>query len=159
MGNHKQAIEMAEISTILSSKASPSNYSAFSGFACPAYVYLSLWESGYEVPDMGKLAWNACKLMRKYARVFPIGDPRAKLYEGWHHWLSGEHSKSRIAWNDSLASAKDLRMQYDEGLACFEIGRHLPPSDDLRKKYIMQGVAIFTRIGAKYDLARAEELL
>jgi class 3 adenylate cyclase/tetratricopeptide (TPR) repeat protein len=159
MGNYKQAIEMAEKSTIFSSKAAPSNYSAFSGYSCPACVYLSLWELGDEGSDMGSLAWNACKLMRKYARVFPIGEPRARLYEGWHHWLSGKQSKAHKAWNDSLASAKNLRMQHDEGLAYFEIGRHLPHNDGLRNKYISQGFTIFNRIGAEYDLTRAKELL
>jgi hypothetical protein len=150
---------MAEKTIMLSSNTAPTNYSAFSGYAGPACVYLSLWESGNQLHDIRKLTWNACKLLRKYARVFPIGEPRAWLYEGWHHWLSGKHSKAQKAWKNSLASAKNLGMRYDEGLAYLEIGRHLPPGDTTRQDYITRGVNIFTQIGAMHDLERAKDLL
>jgi hypothetical protein len=50
-------------------------------------------------------------------------------------------------------------MQYDEGLASLEIGRHLPPEDNTRKDFITRGAAIFSQIGAEYDLERAKDLL
>lgn len=159
LGNIKPALEMAEKSIELSTNATPSNYSAFSGYAGPALVYLSLFETAQESSDYRKDAWKACKLLRKYARVFPIGESRAWLYAGWYHWLTGNHSKAHKAWKSSLASARRLSMLYDEGLVYLELGRHSLPEDRMRNEYISKGIDIFTKVGALHDLERSKDLI
>jgi len=120
---------------------------------------LSLWEAGHTLPAIDKLAWNACKNLRKYVRVFPIGEPRALLYEGLHQWLSGKQDKALQTWEKSLAVAEKLNMRYDIGLAHLEIGRHLPLEESNRRKHLDAATDLFTDIGAGYDLTRAEAAL
>ena len=150
------ALEMAEKSLELTAKGTPSNYSSFTAFAGPATVYLTLWEEGYQLGEIEKLALKANKSLNKYAGIFPIGKPRALLYEGLYDWLSGKHDRAVTKWDKSLASAIELEMIYDQGLAYLEIGRHLPPDNPDRQVYLTKASGIFTDIGAAYDLLRCE---
>lgn len=161
MRRFETELAIAEVERLLdlSAKATPSNYSAHTGYIAPAYTYLSLWESGQILPAIDKLAWNACKNLRKYVRVFPIGEPRALLYEGLHHWLSGKQDKAYQTWEKSLAVAEELNMRYDKGLAHLEIGRHLPLEDSNRRKHLDSAIDLFADMGAEYDLTRAEAAL
>jgi predicted ATPase/class 3 adenylate cyclase len=153
------ALEMVEKATLLTQSLLPSNFSSFSGYTGPACVYLTLWEAGYSLPNVRKLAWRACKMLRKYARVFPIGEPRAFLYEGWYHWLLGKRARAQNYWKRGLTRAVELGMHYDQGLIHYQIGRHLPFGDHNRKIQLNQAVEIFTQIGAKFDLEQSEATL
>ena len=104
-------------------------------------------------------AQKACRSLRRYARRYPIGRPRAWLYQGWYDWLSGKARKARKAWRKSLAEAQASAMPYEEGLAHYEIGRHLPAGDPARQEHLSCAVEIFTRLGAAYNLTRANEVL
>jgi hypothetical protein len=53
-----------------------------------------------------------------------------------------------------LAAAQKLAMPYDEALAHFEIGRHA--SGDERRDHLDRAADIFKRLGAEYDLQRAQ---
>ena len=50
-------------------------------------------------------------------------------------------------------------MRYDQGLAHFEIGRHLPGDDHARQENLKQAADIFKQTGAGYDLDRTQKLL
>jgi predicted ATPase/class 3 adenylate cyclase len=155
----QKALDNSEHAIRLCEKATPSNFSSFSGFAGPACVYLSLWERGYNLPDVEKSAAKAIKILKKFGRVFPIGQPRAHLYRGWQLWLAGKHNKAYKAWQESLSSGENLKMKYEQGLAHFEIGRHLPEDSQDRKSHLAHAQEIFTKLGASFDLARINELL
>jgi tetratricopeptide (TPR) repeat protein len=155
----QSALEMAEKSLELTTKGTPSNYSSYTAYFGPAYVYLTLWEEDYQLQDIEKLAHKANKSMKKYAGIFPIGEPRALLYEGWYDWLSGKHDRAVTKWDKSLASAIKLEMVYDQGLAYLEIGRHLPESNPDRYVYLTKASEIFKDIGAAYDLLRSESAM
>jgi predicted ATPase/class 3 adenylate cyclase len=155
----EQALEMAEQSTRLCEKTMPSNFSYISGYVGPVSVYLSLWETGHMLPNIEKKAWKACKLLKKYANVFPIGQPRAWLYQGWYDWLSGKHTKAQKAWNKSLIYAEKLGMCYEQGLAYLEIGRHLPMGEPDRQEDLRKAVEIFSQQRADYDLKRSQQAL
>ena len=158
-GKYQQALDKAEQALALSANATPSNYSSYTGYTGPAYVYLSMLEDGQALKNGDKGAAKALKTLRKFARVFPIGEPRRWLYEGWNRWLSGKHSSAQKAWDRSLASAVELDMRYDQGLAHFEIGRHLPGGDQARQENLKQAADIFKQTGAGYDLDRTQKLL
>jgi hypothetical protein len=104
-------------------------------------------------------ARRACKALFSYARVFPIGRPRAYLWQGLFEWLSGRPTQAHQLWRKSLAAAERLDMPYAQGLAHFEIGRHLPPDDPNRSKHLTQACRLFIQLGAAYDLQRAQEAL
>jgi len=50
-------------------------------------------------------------------------------------------------------------MPYEQGLAHYEIGRHLPFDDPARQDHLSQARVVFTRLEANYDLRRAQQEL
>ena len=143
----------------LSAKSTPSNYSSFVGYSAPASVYLQLWEDGYQLDGLDRLSWKACRSFRKFVRVFPIGQPRALLLEGLHHWLSGKQSRAHQNWQESLELSREMAMQYDEGLALYQIGRHLQENDPLRQEVLIKAAEIFQGSGTAFDLEQTEATL
>lgn len=132
------------------------------GYIGVADVYLALWETqaaGSIEAQLPGLARQACKNLHSFARIFPIGKPGAFLYQGLYDWLSGKPKKAHKAWQKSLGHARALEMPFDEGLAHYEIARHLPPDDAARQAHLEQATTIFTELGTGYDLERAKGLL
>jgi hypothetical protein len=127
-------------------------------------VYLTLWEKARadgnqaEARTLKAATRKACKALRQYAVQgrYPIGRPRAWLYRGWFEWLSGRTGRARRLWRKSLAYAQDVDMAYEEGLAHYEIGRHLRGSDPAWQEDMAKAAEIFTRLGAAYDLERVK---
>ena len=97
--------------------------------------------------------------MRSYARVFPIGRPRAYLCRGTFEWLSGRPYLARRLWTNSLDAAKRLDMPHAEGLAHYTIGRYLSLEDPKRAEHLIQAREIFARLEAAFDLQQTEEAL
>jgi hypothetical protein len=50
-------------------------------------------------------------------------------------------------------------MPYEQGLAYYEIGRHLPSSHPQQRAYLRQALVLFARVGALSALARTQEVL
>ncbi len=50
-------------------------------------------------------------------------------------------------------------MPYEQGLAHYEIGRHLAVDDPIRREQLTQACEIFARLEATYDLERAQAAL
>ncbi|MCI0527435.1 MAG: hypothetical protein L0Y56_08320, partial [Nitrospira sp.] len=105
------------------------------------------------------LAGRACKALHRYARIFPIGRPRAWLWQGLYDWLAGRPSKAFKTWKKSLATAEQLVMPYEQGLTHYEIGRHLESDDPARGVHLNRAYEIFIKLGAAYDLARTQAAL
>lgn len=146
----------------LAQLSSPNSYYLIEGYAGVAEVYLTLWQtSSNQVPaEVEKLALSAClacKALRKFARVFPIGQPRSWLWQGLYHWLAGHPVRARTAWRKSLAAAERLAMPYEQGLAYYQLGRHATGKD--RPKYLKKACDIFTQLGAVDNLAKTEACL
>jgi class 3 adenylate cyclase/tetratricopeptide (TPR) repeat protein len=78
---------------------------------------------------------------------------------GLSAWCAGDVRHARRHWRASLASAQRLSMPYEEGLAGYELGRHLPVRDPGRRRYLERACALFEQTGAVRDLARARALL
>ena len=170
-GDHLLARQVVDTGVRLIGHTRPITSTTFDGYVAVPLVYLALWEASRDpslaprstvdrsATELAEQAKKACKTLHRYARVFPIGRPRAWLYQGWHDWLSGKARKARRAWRKSLAEAERLAMPYEEGLAHYEIGRHLPAGDAARQEHLGRAVEIFTRLRTAYDLAQANEAL
>jgi tetratricopeptide (TPR) repeat protein len=143
----------------LSTGAQVIQHSHLPGYANPAEAYLVLWEIGHQEPGIKELADKACKNLAKYARVYPIGRPRAWLWRGRYLWLSGQRAKAHRFWRKSLAAAEQLAMPYEQGLAHYEIGRHLDASNPDCAEHLQQASDIFSRLGAVPDVERAKAAL
>ncbi len=153
-----QARQAADKTADLIAQLPPTVHQVFEGYAGVAEVYLSLWQAIADQPFSSeqkafvKPVERACKAMHRYARVFPIGQPRVWLYQGWYDWLVDKPDKAHKAWLKSLAYARQLEMPYEEGLAHYEIGRH--SKGDVRLKHLKQAADIFEHLGGMYELGR-----
>jgi tetratricopeptide (TPR) repeat protein len=154
-GQYQQALDIAEQLVGLTASSFPSNYGTLPGYANPAKVYLTLWETNHPQPDLDDLARKTCKAMHGFARVFPIGQPRALLCQGLVEWLDGRPTKAIRAWQESLAAAEQLSMLYDQGLSHYEIGRHLDRDDPTRAAHLTRACELFEELGAIHNLAQA----
>jgi tetratricopeptide (TPR) repeat protein len=168
-GQPRLALQMADHAAALIASVGPTVYSGLEAYAGVAEVYLGLWEhaltSGVTVlseqsaDQLRRQAYRACQVLRRYARYFPIGRPRARLWQGLWYWLAGRSATAHSWWQKSLTAAGQLHMPYEQGLAYYEIGRHLPRSHPQQQEALRQALAIFARVGAVSDLTRTQEVL
>jgi tetratricopeptide (TPR) repeat protein len=140
----------------------PTAHYLLEGYAGVAEVYLTLWEAkrdlaAAERKALVKSVHQACKALRKFSRVFPIGQPRAWLWRGVYEWLAGKPRKAHKAWQKSLAAAERLGMPYEKGLAHYEVGRRLGVDEPGCQEHLTRACEIFTQLGTIQDLTRAKD--
>jgi hypothetical protein len=155
-GDRQQALVAADDAMRLTAKQRPSYYGTFHAYTGPADVFLTSLESGLAVRDGRRRATEALARLRTYAAVFPIGRPRSSTLEGRYRWLIGERRRAHQSWRRAVATAEALSMPYEQGLAYYEIARHLDPGDAGRNEYLRKAKEIFTRLNASHALAAAE---
>lgn len=161
------ARQAAATAARLIAQSHPSTVYSYEGYSGVAEVYLGLWESEsstsaakgfrFSLGEIRDSTLKACKAMDKYARIFPIGLPRATLYRGLYYWLSENTVKAHKLWNNSLSHAMRLDMPYEQGLAHFEIGRHSHGEE--RKTHLNCAIEIFDHLNTPFDLERARTIL
>jgi class 3 adenylate cyclase/tetratricopeptide (TPR) repeat protein len=155
-GENEQALAASEDVLALTAGQRPTSFGTYLGYVSPVDVYLTLWERGSAPPDVRARTAEAIDRLGKYAGVFPVGRPRARTLEGRHAWLLGKHDAAFRSWRHALASAHELSMNYEEGLAHYEIGRHLDPGDASRAAHFDEARAVFRRLHASQSLAALE---
>lgn len=165
LGKLEAGLNAADMALVKIGQSSPNLYSAYIGFAGVAEVSMKLFERTVDDDRLQEQRDSAinnlrqtCKQLQQFSRIFPIGAPTAYYYFGHYHRLKGNHQKSITAWRKSHIYAERLGMPYELGLASFELGRYLSQADPNREKYLIESIEIFTKLGAQYDLARAEEV-
>lgn len=157
-GESQAALDAADHALALTAKAIPSFYAAITGYAGPAAVYLDFLERKDTRPGLAKSANRALQTLGKYARVFPIGKPRLRLYQGRYARLTNKPEQARKSWQASLALAQGLGMVYDKGLAHYEIARNAAADSAERQQHRDAAMDIFARLNAAYDLERARQV-
>lgn len=142
------------------------NFYYIDSYASLSQASLSLWETVVQgnsdfapQEELKELAVGALKLFSSFARIYSFARSRAALYQGTFDWLSGKQSRAKKGWAKSLALAEELGMPYDQGLAHYEIGRHLPADDLDRKQHLQQAAAHFTQLDTTWDLTLVKEAL
>jgi class 3 adenylate cyclase/tetratricopeptide (TPR) repeat protein len=101
------------------------------------------------------MAVQAAGYLDRFARVFPIGEPRARLYRGQLAWGGGRTGAARRDWRAALAAAERLGMRYDQALALAMLGRHAEPAQ--RPAARERAQALFEQLGVE-DLTSPEAL-
>ena len=101
------------------------------------------------------MADQAVGYLGRFARVFPIGEPRARLHRGLLAWVDGRPAAARRDWRAALAAATRLGMRYEQALALDVLGRHGEPGQ--RPAARERARALFERLGVP-DLASPEVL-
>jgi tetratricopeptide (TPR) repeat protein len=160
-GDEQRAWEMAAKTTRTLAQEPSLALQLFEGCAGVAEVCLTLWETGgvsLSVDDktLAHMAGQATKALRNYARNVMYGRPRAYLWQGLYHWLAGKPRRAHKLWQKALAQARALEMPYEQGLAYYQIGRHLVVNDPAREEHLGRAAELFRQLQAAYDLARVQ---
>ena len=66
---------------------------------------------------------QALRELKRYSRVFPIGEPQYELWAGVAHWLDGRKSLANLTWRKALATAGKLALRQDETMISAEMRR------------------------------------
>jgi len=93
---------------------------------------------------------RALKAGKAYARY---GIPEAMRHRGTYEWLATKPFAARKWWIRSLGLADEMSMRYQSGMTHLEMGRRLND-----REHLVKAEAIFTEIGAEWDLAETRRL-
>ena len=107
-----------------------------------------------EKADWLKKAKRACQVALKHGRAFRSALPEAMMLQGRYEWLRDKPKAAQKWWQRSLELAEKQGQRYDLGMTHLEMGQRLG-----ERAHLERAEAIFTEIGAEWDLARARELL
>lgn len=146
----------ADLAMGLTANQRPASFGTFLGYAGPAEAYLTLWEAGQASADVQGHAAEALGRLRKYAKVFPVGRPRSALLEGRNHWLRNRRDAAMRSWDQAIQLAERLSMPYEQGLAHYDIARHLEPTDGAHANHLAASRDLFNDLHAARDLARVD---
>jgi eukaryotic-like serine/threonine-protein kinase len=152
----------AEMGRKLAQGVTPTLPFSLNWYTALPQTYLMLWEEQAPVAseqDIRAAARATCKILNRWARSFPVGRPASNCNQGLFYWLDGQPDKARAAWGKSLAYAQKLAMPLDEGIAHYEIGRHMDVSDPKRAEHLERAVEIFEQRDARYYTWKAQEAL
>lgn len=162
-GDSDAALAEAAKAMEIMARMPPVYVAAIEGYASVAEVYLTVWEAtrreGRAAAGARREARRACRILGRVARVFPIAKPRALLLRGLADALAGCRGRAQAAWRAGLRHAERLSMPFEQGLAHYEIGRHLPAGDPARRRHLALACEAFGRLGTSRHGARAEAAL
>ncbi|HEX2620495.1 MAG TPA: protein kinase, partial [Phototrophicaceae bacterium] len=156
-GDRVAALRLAEMANRVGAGVKPLSFYCIAGYSGAADTLLALWEEGSTV-GIRQQAGRACKLLRVFAGTFPIAKARAERCDGLRLWLQGKQDQAQRAWQHSARTALEMQMPYDEALAYYEIGRHLPEGDSTRQDYLKRALRLFERLGAIEAIQRVQKL-
>jgi eukaryotic-like serine/threonine-protein kinase len=126
-----QAARQAVQAALESVRVPPIKCYWFELYATTAEAAIALWHTSRQRgsgdrPTSRAAAEQALRCLRRYARVFPVGQPRALLCQGLLAWVDERPVRARKAWRRSLAAAERLGMRYDQMLAHHQLGGTAP---------------------------------
>ncbi len=125
LGKPDLAYEAAERAVNLMRAFQLTSYGIFGGYFNVAEALLALAENdpAHQARATALLP-DVMAALKRFAKSFPIGQPRALLWEGLDYCLRGDPKTANRLWQRALSAAERLGMTYDIALAEYQIGRH-----------------------------------
>ena len=157
---YSESLENIEkTSSLLSKLWVPTSHYLLETYSSVTEIYLSLWEANMDNNHKYKVkARKAGEEFFKYAKIFPIGKPRALLWKGVYECLEGKSKKAIKTWEKSLINSTNLNMPYEKGKYYFEVGKKTF-DNNTSKDCFLQAISIFDKLQAKYEANKARKLL
>ena len=157
LGQWSEARRAADETSRLIRLSPPMVAYSLEGYAGVAEAYLALWEAG-QGPRIERAAWWGIVRLKRIARVYPVGLPRAWLLGGMADRLAGRPDRALKAWYRSLRASEAMSMPFEQALARLEIGRLLEKSDPAGREHLIEASRIFARLGSGYFRDQVEEI-
>jgi class 3 adenylate cyclase len=155
-GEADLAKKAAALSYELILKTMPNAFYALEGYAGVAEVGITQWDTD---PSGQKAALGSLKGLKQFAASFPIGGPRALLWEGMYYRKAGNHKKAQTLWQKGLTLAQEKQYIHEEGLLRRVIAEHIDANDPERKTHLRRAVELHTSIGATHAARLAQSAL
>jgi class 3 adenylate cyclase/tetratricopeptide (TPR) repeat protein len=112
-GDRARARAAAETGLARIREEKPTVFSTLPGYAGVAETFLAL---AADDPALLPVAREACRRLKGFARVFPIGRPAAMLLGGRLAMLLGARRSARRSWERGLRAATLLAMPHERAL-------------------------------------------
>ena len=159
-GQTELAQQAAALSQALILKTMPNAFYALEGYAGVAEVGITLWDTdSADKNAAAKAARASLKGIKQFAMSFPIGRPRAFLWQGMYAWKLGKRARAQTLWKKGLALAETNRFAYEEGLLRRVIATHMETGDPARLTHFQRAIELFSSIGATREAQRAQSAL
>jgi class 3 adenylate cyclase/tetratricopeptide (TPR) repeat protein len=147
LGNFEAALTAVKQAVELAYDLQFTSYGTFGGYFNVAEATLLLAESRPDSKSiLLELSAKTLIGLKRFASSFPIGRPRALLWEGLDSWLRGNRSKATQLWQRGLSIAEKMGMPYEIALAEYEIGRHASGTQRLGR--LARARSLFENCGA-----------
>lgn len=158
LGQIDRAKQYAERVVPLLAESTPSAWQAIDGCASIAEFYVTLHEME-RTPESEDKARSACGYLEGFSRIFDIGRPQLKVYQGWFGVMIGELEYGLGTIREGIDDAQTLKMPFEEALGHYHLGRLLPDGHEDKRASLESALAIFDRLGATWDAAKVREAL
>jgi tetratricopeptide (TPR) repeat protein len=134
------------------------SFGIFGGYFSLAEAAFALVESQpNQHPALLALAHTACVALQRFANSFPIGRPRAFLWQGLDASFHGDAATANRLWQRALTTAERLNMSYEIALVEYHIGRQATGTQHLAR--LTRARSLFEDCGALWDEARTRALI
>jgi class 3 adenylate cyclase/tetratricopeptide (TPR) repeat protein len=155
-GHPAAARQAADKVIRLIGQSKPISYNLIHAYAAAAETYLTLWQDRQNQWDTGLplAAQHAVETLKNFIRVFPIGEPRAWLWQGVFEYTRGQPGAAKASWYKGLASAEKLKMPYEQGLLHAVLNLYL--GDAERPPHYARASEIFNQLGAVCETEKME---
>jgi tetratricopeptide (TPR) repeat protein len=158
-GDRAAARRIAERTLDLMRRGPPAAFHCLHGYVASCEVLLAEEEAATSPAErraLGREAREACRELRRYARIFPLGRPDALRVAGIVDWLDGRRDRARRSWQEAIEAAGRLRLPGEEGRARYELGRRLGRGDPEGARQLRRAAEIFTALEIDFWRERAE---
>lgn len=164
LGDPQLAREFAEKSLGTMDKVKrPVIFSVYEGYVQTAETFFALWEAAApnsaEAQDLKAIAARVCKHLATFSGIFPLGEPAMHRYKGLYEWHTGQPPKAQDHWQRALNSAEQLGMAFEQGMAHYMLGLHLPADHPNRAQHMTTAQDILDNLNATYELALVVQAL
>ena len=147
LGNEERVTRLCKEAAEIMAQSPPASFALWPAYFTLPLVLLELIETRESAQSEGLLdeAQWAVEQSRAFARVYPIGRPRAATMDGLLDFLKGNRSRAMQAWRKGIKLSRDMEMPLETALAHYQIGRHVLEEDERRSQHLSVAEEIYSR--------------
>lgn len=147
-----KAYQYADQGLAIISNTPPVVSSGIDGYSGVCETFLTLWEQTNDSGRYQEKCRQAVGVMQKFSKTFPVGKPRAALWMGLYHYISGNKAEALKTWEAGIHTAESLNIPLDKARLQREILRHNDLVIPDRAQYLSSLTAFVSDSEADYYL-------
>jgi tetratricopeptide (TPR) repeat protein len=154
VGRLESALPYADKALAVMTAVTPTLVYNLEAYAAVAEIYLASWEQDQTAGQatFSTRARQAVGALLRFARVFRIASPRARIISSRWHRLNADANSALRSAQAGLRLAEELQMPYEQALAHREIAAVLPAQDRRRSQEVDAALVLFEKLRTRYDL-------